>query len=292
MPHGGDGGKGGSVIFRSDPNAPPLKNFRYKQVLIAQSGTHGGSSKKRGRNGEDLIVLVPEGTRIFDRKRNLMIRDLMKRGEEVIVAQGGRGGVGNQGKKEATQGEKGVCLELDLKIRIPADVFLVGLPNSGKSKFLNAVTRTRLKEESYPFATTSPQMAVFEFSDYEQVTLCELPSIYRGSHRGRGLGVEFLKHLETAKLILVVLDPISEFAGSLQEGFTVLRDEIKRFDENLLKIPYAVLVTKMDSPEARGRVEKEGTLKAEGPVFYISSTSGAGLKEVGEFLKEKVALHA
>ncbi|MBI3313130.1 MAG: 50S ribosome-binding GTPase [Candidatus Omnitrophica bacterium] len=293
VPWGGDGGTGGAVIFRSSTNAPSLSSFRLKQYLIAASGGHGGSNRKRGRNGEDLIIQVPPGTRIIDRERKFLIRDLVKDGEEVIVLEGGRGGLGNYGNKEPSPGEKGGVLDLELSFRLMADFFLVGLPNSGKSTLLNHLTRSHAKEESYPFSTKSPELGVYEISDMEKVTLCELPSVYAGSHEGRGMGSGFLRHLENAKAVLYMLDPVSKFAGSLTEGLRILRKEVEIFNKEFLKIPYGVVINKMDMPEAKEKTKKFSAGRGI-PKFFISVKTGEGMDALTEFLKERyeLATHA
>ena len=286
VPHGGDGGDGGKVIFRVDPNAPGLESFRMRQYMIAESGGHGGSTKKRGRNGQELIILVRPGTRVMDRARNLVIRELLRVGEEMVVLEGGRGGSGNQGGKEATPGEKGTSMDIELSNRIGADIFFVGLPNSGKSKLLNTLTRTHVKEETYPFSTKEPQIGVFPVSDYESLTLCELPSLYETSHEGRGLGNEFLKHLERAKYIFYILDPGSKFAPSLKEGLAILKKQVENSQKDFAAIPSAAVVTQMDLLEKKEIAEKEKKgLKA--PVFYISALSGEGMEKLKTFMKEK-----
>ncbi len=287
VPHGGDGGHGGNVIFRADVNAPSLASMRFKQHLVAESGGHGGSNRKRGKNGEDLIVPVPLGTRLHDRTRNLLIRDLVHEGEEVIVLEGGPGGVGNYGGKQSSPGQKGATLDLELSIRLVADIFLVGLPNSGKSKLLNFLTRARAKEETYPFATRSPEIGVWMISDYEQMTLCELPSLYRYSHEGRGMGSDFLRHLERAKGILYLVDPLSEFCASLGEGFDILRKEIGLYREEFLRIPCAVVASKYDLPAAREKLSQE-KFDPGVPVFFISAQTGEGMEPLTAFLKETV----
>ncbi len=287
IPHGGDGGDGGSVIFRADVNAPGLDAFRYRQHLKAELGTHGGPTKKRGRNGEDLVVLVPPGTRIFDSSRKLLIRNLANAGDEVVVCQGGKGGVGNLGGKKAMSGEKAPEVEIELKLLLRSDVFLVGIPNSGKSKILNTLTRSKAKEDLYPFTTRSPEKGVLSFEIEEPITLCELPSIYEGSDEGRGLGADFLKHLEEGKMILLVVDPVSDFAENLQEAYDVLKEQIGKYSEDFLKIPHAVVVNKMDLPEAAEKAKK-GKIKTTAPVFYISALTGEGLPELIRYMAKNV----
>ncbi len=286
VPHGGDGGHGGSVIFRADTNAPDLGNFRFKQRLIAPSGGHGGSSKKRGRNGEDLIVRVPPGTRIVDRERHLLIRYLTQDGDEVVVAKGGEGGRGNLGGKEIEIGQKGALIDLELTLHLPADIFLIGLPNSGKSTLMNRLTRTHLKTEGYPFSTKNPEVGVWKVSDYESLKLCELPSLYEGSHEGRGLGSFFLKHLEDAPHILYLLDPASQFAASIEEGYAILRKELGVYSEDLLKVPHAVVVNKIDLLPVKSKAKKK--LGSGVPVFYISALTGEGIDKLEMHLKKQV----
>jgi GTP-binding protein len=289
--HGGDGGRGGDVIFRADTNAQGLGIFRFNQTLSAAAGGNGGSEKKRGRSGENLVVLVLPGTRIMDREKNMLIRHLLKPGDEVVVAQGGSGGQGNIGGKESSNGDPGAVLEIELTLHIPADVFLIGLPNSGKSTLMNRLTRAHLKEEAYPFSTREPKIGVWAVSEYESVTLCELPSIYEASHEGRGMGSDFLKHLEGAKQLLYVIDPVSQFAGSLAEGYAILRKELEIYSEDFLHIPHAVVVNKMDLAEAPAKGKKK-KFDAGCPVFYISALNGEGMEKLQAYLKNFAVQHA
>ncbi len=284
---GGDGGDGGSVVFRSDGNAPPISSFSFKQHLIADPGAHGKSAGKRGRNGKDLVLLVPPGSKIFDRERNLLIRELLRAGEEVVVLKGGKGGAGNQSGRPATLGEKGKTLDVEIRIKLLSDIFFVGLPNSGKSSLLNKLTNSKIKEEAYPFTTMHPEIAVYNKSDYEQMTLCELPSLYASSHEGRGRGNVFLKHLEGAKFVFYVLSPDSDFAESVEAGWELLRKEIEHFDAKLLELPYGVIVNKKDLLSG-GEKSAFSVGHRKVPKFYISVTTGEGLDELKTFLDSKI----
>ncbi|MBI3316543.1 MAG: 50S ribosome-binding GTPase [Candidatus Omnitrophica bacterium] len=283
VPWGGDGGSGGNVIFRADTNAPPLSHFRYKPRLSAEAGGAGGSHKKRGKNGKDLILAVPVGTKIFDYDKKYFIRHLTQSGQEVTVLKGGRGGSGNFGGKRASNGEAGESLEIELRILLPADVFLVGLPNSGKSTLLNVLTGSKIKVGEYPFTTRSPELGVYASDNFNVLTLCELPSVYGASHEGRGMGSDFLKHLEVAKAVLYVLEPDSKFAKNLVEGLKILKDEIGRYDSNFLKIPAAVVITKMDLL-SENELPKRISSFPDGLVFPISSFSGEGMEKLKGFL--------
>lgn len=286
IPNGGDGGKGGGIIFKADENAPGLGHFKFNQHILGEHGGHGGPNKCRGRNGKDHIVLVPVGTRIYDREKNLLIRDLKAAGDQVVVVEGGEGGAGNLGGKDATTGEPGMILDIELVYRIPADVFLIGLPNSGKTTLLNYLTRSNAKAEAYPFTTKSPQIGVHYFSDYEKITLCDLPSLYSASHEGRGRGVDFLSHLEGAALILFVIDPFSEFAESLKDGLKLLKQQLASYSDTFADLPSAIVVNKMDLEGAREKVKKD-RFKPKEPSFFLSALTGEGVGELKAFLKQK-----
>lgn len=287
VPNGADGGDGGSVIFRASHNAPGLDRLKLKQHLIAESGEHGGSENKRGRKGENLTVLVPLGTSIYNRENHLAIRDLRHEGEEVIVARGGRGGVGNIGDKQATPGEDGELLEVDVEFRIIADVFLVGLPSSGKSSLLHHLTRAHVEGKDYPFATRVPVLGVYAYDDYKQINFCELPSIYEGSTQGRGLGTDFLKHLARAKLILFTLDPTMKYVNTITEGLTALHKIVYEHDPSFRQIPSVVVVNKIDLGENLGKIQQE--LQASGQLYFlISVKTGEGVESLLDFIKEKI----
>lgn len=285
IPTGGDGGAGGNVIVRADPNVTHLKEFVFHRRFAAEAGEIGGSNHKTGKRGKDLILSVPCGTVISRKEKNFLIRDLVHPGDEVLLLEGGRGGAANDEKKPAQPGTPGPTLEIVLTWKIPADVFLVGLPNAGKSTFLNRITRAHAKAETYPFSTRTPELGTLEGDDYRQILLCELPAVYRESLEGKGLGADFLKHLERGRLILLVLDPLSPFSDSLAAGYQVLRETLGRYQASLLEIPHAVVVNKMDLPEARERVEAE-KFQPGVPFFLISAATGEGVDPLIRHLKE------
>ncbi len=287
IPNGADGGDGGSVIFRASHNAPGLDRLKLKQHLTAESGDQGGSENKRGRKGEDLIVLVPLGTSLYNRDNHLAIRDLCNEGEEVVVARGGRGGSGNIGDKVATSGEEGEHLEVEVEFRIMADVFLVGLPSSGKSSLLHHLTRAHVEGKDYPFATRTPVIGVYPYDDYKQILICELPSLYQGSTQGRGLGTDFLRHLARAKLIVFMLDTTMKYAANTREGLETLQKIVYEHDDALRQIPSVVVVNKSDSAKDLGEVREE--LQASGQLhFLISVKTGEGVESLMNFVKERI----
>lgn len=287
IPNGADGGDGGSVIFRASHNAPGLDRLKLKQHLTAESGEQGGSENKRGRKGEDLIVLVPLGTSLYNRENQMIIRDLCHEGEEVVVAKGGRGGVGNIGDKLATPGEEGEHFEVEVEFRIMADVFLVGLPSSGKSSLLHRLTRASVEGKDYPFATRSPVIGVYPYDDYKQILLCELPSLYGGSTQGRGLGTDFLRHLARAKLIVFMLDTTMKYAPNTREGLDTLQGVVYEHDAALRQVPSVVVVNKIDGAEDLGKVQEE--LQASGQLYFlISVKTGEGVESLMNFIKERI----
>lgn len=287
IPTGGEGGPGGNVILRTDSNVASLKGFLYQRHFAAESGGPGGSNHKKGKKGRDLVISVPCGTSIFSKEKHFLIRDLVQQREEVILLKGGRGGAGNEGKKEARPGEKGESLEIALSLKIPAEVFLVGLPNVGKSKFLNRLTHAHVKEGSYPFSTKSLKLGAYETADFEQIRICELPALYRESHQGRGAGVDFLKHLDRARLIVLMLDPLNSFASSLQAGYELLLEVLGHYQKYFLEIPRVVVVNKMDLAKSRAEVEEQ-KFRPPDPLFLISVETGEGIDPLMRCVTQKL----
>lgn len=287
VPNGADGGDGGSVIFRSSHNAPGLDRLKVKRHLEAESGEHGSSDNKRGSKGADLLVLVPIGTSIYRRENHLAIRDLCHEGEEVVVARGGRGGSGNIGDKTATPGEEGERLEIDMEFRIMADVFLVGLPSSGKSSLLHHLTRASVEGRDYPFATRSPVLGVHPYDDYKQINFCELPSIFEGSTDGRGLGTDFLRHLARGKLIVFMIDATLKFSHTVIEGLSTLQRIVYEYDPAFRQIPSVVVVNKIDLGKDIGKIQEE--LQSSGQIYFlISVKTGEGVESLMKFIHERI----
>lgn len=280
VPNGGDGGDGGDVIIRADRNVTGLYSFRFYQKYRAGSGSHGSSNLKKGRDGKDLLILVPCGTTVLNKQDHLLIRDLVQEGDEVIALRGGRGGKGNgHHGKLAQPGQKGQVMDVIFNLRLNADIFLVGFPNSGKSMLLNCLTGSKAKSEPYPFSTLSPQLGMFETPDFENLSLCELPSIVKGSSRGKGLGNQFLKHLERARLIFLMADPFQD-AFNLKSAYNDLLAEISARNPGWASLPHFLVVGKRDLPETKERVGPLGDLPC--PVFFVSAATGEGTGELME----------
>ena len=287
IPTGGEGGRGGNIVMRADPNVDSLKTFLYQRRFAAESGVPGGSEHRKGKKGKDLLISVPCGTMIYEAEKHFLIRDLTHRGDDVVLVQGGKGGVGNEGGKKAQAGQAGESFHLTLSLKIPSEVFLVGLPNTGKSTLLNLLAGSHVKEESYPFSTKHPELGVYETSTFEKVHLCELPSLYRESPEGRGVGMDFLKHLTRAKIIFLLLDPLNPFASSLEEGYKILLQVLEHYDAAYQEIRRVVVVNKMDLPEARERLAAQ-KFRPSDPIFLISAKTGEGIEPLMNFTAQEI----
>jgi len=291
VPDGGDGGSGGDIIIRSDIRTGSLVPLKSKRLFEAESGTLGGSNNRYGQKGNDLILKVPCGTTVFDETHGLLLRDLKEEGDEVIAVKGGRGGYGNHGGRQATRGEEGKSLDLRFVLSIISDIVLIGLPNSGKTTLLKALTGAHVEPAEYPFATKQPCLGTYE-GEIRELRVCDLPALYGRSEEGKGLGNAFLRHVKRVKLIFMVLDPINSFAKDLQEGYHILLKELGQYDQSYLNIPRLVLINKMDLAEAQKRYSEQ-SLKAEEPQFEISALKKTGLEtlmaHVTQQLTERLA---
>jgi GTP-binding protein len=284
-PAGGDGGKGGDVVMEVDPSLATLLDYSYRRHYRADRGMHGEGSNKTGRSGEDLVLRVPAGTVAYDADTGELLGELMRPGERLVIAAGGRGGRGNVRFKTSTHqaptrwepGEEGEERRVRLELKLIADVGLVGEPNAGKSTFLATVTAARPKVADYPFTTLSPNLGVVELSDFRSFVIADIPGIIEGAHEGKGLGHQFLRHVERTRVLLMMVpvdapDPVAEYEG--------LRDELARYSPELTRIPFAVALTKIDLlPE--GEAPSLDAPDALG-VFPVSSVARRGLDELLE----------
>ncbi|MFZ7130815.1 MAG: GTPase ObgE [Eubacteriales bacterium] len=286
-PSGGDGGKGGNVLFRVDSSLRTLIDFRYKKKHEAQNGRNGESNNKAGKAGEDLIVAVPPGTIVKDKNTDRIIKDLTEIGEELIIAHGGKGGRGNQHFATSTRqaprfaegGQKGDEYQLVLELKLLADVGLLGYPNVGKSTFLSYISKAKPKIADYPFTTLVPNLGVVKWRDASFVA-ADIPGLIEGAHEGIGLGHQFLRHVERTKLLIHMLD-ISEFAGRNPiDDFKVINSELYKHNEKLSRRVQLVALNKADvvqDSESISRICKE--LEEMGyDVFIISAVTGEGVE--------------
>ena len=279
-PDGGDGGRGGSVIVRADSNLATLLDYTYRDRWAADRGEHGMGANKTGRSGADVILPVPPGTVVKDLDSGERLGEVLEHGDELVVAKGGRGGKGNaffvssthQSPREWQPGEEGEQRTLELELKLIADVGLVGQPNAGKSTLLSVISAARPKIADYPFTTLAPNLGVVPLSDHRTFVVADIPGIIEGAHEGRGLGLQFLRHIERTR-ILAFLVPID--ALDWQAEYDGLRAEVRAYSETLAAKPHCVVFSKMDllgdmepppieAPEAFG-------------VFAISAATRDGL---------------
>ena len=292
-PDGGDGGRGGDVIFRATKDLNTLLNFRYKPELKAKNGESGSKRNKTGKSGEPLIVKVPVGTLV---KRNgEILADLKFDGEEAIVARGGDGGFGNahfkssvrQTPRVAELGENGETFEADLELKLLADVGLVGFPNAGKSTFLSVVSNARPEIANYAFTTLTPNLGVAEI-DGSNLLIADIPGLIEGASEGKGLGDAFLRHVERTSVLLHLIDVYEENPG---EKYQIIREELKKYQPELLGRPEIIALTKtegMDSEIIKYQVSKIQEKAGDVQVFAISSSAHLGVKDVLRALRKEV----
>lgn len=250
-PDGGDGGRGGDVFVRGDRNLATLLDYTYRDSWTAESGDHGSGSNKTGRSGADIFLPVPPGTVIRDAASGEFIGEILADGEEIRVAKGGRGGRGNsffqtsthQSPREYQPGEDGEARSLELELKLIADVGLVGQPNAGKSTLLSVISAARPKIADYPFTTLAPNLGVVALSDSRTFVVADIPGIIEGAHEGKGLGLQFLRHIERTRL-LAILIPIDSM--DWQAEYDQLRAELSAYSSELAGKPHCVVFTKLD----------------------------------------------
>ena len=297
-PSGGDGGRGGDVILVADASLNTLLHLRYNPQHTAQRGLHGEGSNRSGRNGSELIVRVPVGTQIFDATTGDLLHDLSRDGDRWLAARGGRGGFGNAHFTSSTnrapryhqQGGKGEELELQLELKLLADVGLVGFPNAGKSTFISTVSAARPKIADYPFTTLEPHLGVVDLGDFRTFVIADIPGLIEGAHAGAGLGDRFLRHIERTKLLLHLVDVSSVSGRDAVSDYETVNRELASYNEELATRPQFVVATKIDALDEPERLEslKAAALKDEKPFFAISSATGEGVRELVQAVSAKL----
>lgn len=293
-PFGGNGGKGGDIIFKVDEGLRTLIDLRYQKHIKASSGENGQGKNKNGKNALDMIVKVPLGTTIKDNETGAIIGDLTKNGEEIIVAYGGRGGRGNVTLATRSNpcpsyceyGEPGENRKVKVELRMLADVGLVGLPSVGKSTILSMVTNANPKIASYHFTTLSPNLGVVTSEDYSY-TIADLPGLIEGASDGLGLGHKFLKHIERTKIIAHIIDMSGIEGRNPYEDYLTIRKELENFSPKLIQKPEIIIANKMDIESSKKNLE-EFKQKVKVPIYEVSAIQNKGLDEVLKALKELV----
>jgi GTP-binding protein len=282
-PSGGDGGKGGDVVLEVDPHVHTLLDFRYHAQWKAERGQHGGGSGRTGRSAEDVIVRVPSGTEVVDVATGETLADLTASGDRLIVARGGHGGRGNQhfatsthqSPQTAEDGQPGQSREVRLTLKLIADVGLVGFPNAGKSTLLASVSAARPKIADYPFTTLTPHLGIVKVGDYASFVMADIPGLIEGAGEGKGLGHQFLRHIERTRVLLFLVDCLDPEPDRTLE---ILRGELRRHSGALLEKPYRVALTKLDLLPSQENPPGLSRLSAK--PFMISAPTGRGVSEL------------
>lgn len=286
-PCGGCGGRGGSIILESDNQVFSLEWFRNRRILRADNGNVGASSNRTGRNGKDLILKVPCGTLVKNSKTGEILYDFTNDKDRWVICKGGRGGRGNESFKTptnrapniCTEGKEGESAEVELELKLIADVGLVGFPNAGKSTLISVLADVEVKIAAYPFTTLRPNLGFIQREDYTRVFIADIPGIIEGAHQNRGLGFEFLRHIERTKLLLFVLDASGIDGRNPSDDFSVLLNEIKAYNPEMLERPYLVVLNKIDAEAAAENCSlfKENFNLDPSIVFEVSALEHIGL---------------
>jgi GTP-binding protein len=288
-PDGGDGGRGGDVILRADRHLATLLDFTYRKKYQAERGEHGLGSQKTGRSAQPIIIKVPCGTIVRDSDTGQLITDLLNDGDELCIAKGGRGGQGNQHYTTSTNraprdfqyGEAGEERNLDLELKLLADVGLVGFPNAGKSTLISVISAAKPKIADYPFTTLVPNLGIVRYRDYDSFVVADIPGIIEGASGGKGLGLKFLKHIERTKVLAILL---SADAADIKAEYKILTTELKKFNAELAEKPKLVVITKMDLADKKFKLPKFRGVK----VLAISAVAQMGLDELKDAFWEKI----
>ena len=296
-PNGGDGGKGGSVIFKASSHLSTLIDFRYKKIYKAGRGQHGMGGDKSGKDGEDSIVNVPCGSAIKDFETGEILLELIKDGEEKVLLKGGKGGKGNthfknstnQAPRYAEPGKEGREMTVVIELKLIADVGLVGFPNAGKSTLISKISAAKPKIADYPFTTLIPNLGIVRYKEYDSFVVADIPGIIEGASEGKGLGLQFLRHIERTRILVFLLDStnLPESAREYLKEYKVLLKELKNYEANLLDKPRIICFTKIDAitEEVRKKINR---IKAPADKIAISSVSGENLDKLKDIIWKKL----
>ncbi len=285
-PSGGDGGRGGSIILQVNPQLHTLVDYKYHSRYQAKHGQHGMGSNKHGRKSDDIILQVPAGTMVKDAETGELLMDMTEPGQQFVVAQGGRGGRGNARFATATHraprewevGEPGEERDITLELKLIADVGLVGKPNAGKSTLLANISAARPKIAGYPFTTLQPNLGIVKYREYRSFVMADIPGLIEGAHEGKGLGLQFLRHIERNRIIVYLIDPEDPEVDDPLKTFETLRGELRQYSKVLLDKPASVVLTKKDVWQEDWLAKLQDCFPY--PVLAISSIAHLGLEEL------------
>ncbi|WP_299258006.1 GTPase ObgE [uncultured Aquimarina sp.] len=290
-PDGGDGGRGGHVIFRGNPNMWTLLHLKFKRHFRAEHGGHGSKSRSSGADGEDVYVDVPLGTVVRDTETQEILHEITEGGQQIILAEGGKGGRGNwhfknsvnQTPRYAQPGIEGQEYEITLELKILADVGLVGFPNAGKSTLLSVITSAKPKIADYEFTTLKPNLGIVEYRDFQTFVMADIPGIIEGAAEGKGIGHRFLRHIERNSTLLFL---VPADASDIKEQYEILLDELRRYNPDLLDKERLIAISKCDmlDDELKAELKSELDTQLNVPYLFISSVAQQGLQDLKDEL--------
>ncbi len=295
-PDGGDGGNGGNIIIRSSLRLSTLIDFRYVRHYRAKNGVHGKGKNMYGRNGEDRIIEVPVGTQIYDVDTGRLITDLSKSDQEIIITKGGKGGKGNsrfvssthQVPLESEPGEPGEQRHIRLELKLLADVGLVGFPNVGKSSLIKRVSNAHPKVADYPFTTIAPILGIVRYKNEKSFVVADIPGLIEGAHTGKGLGDQFLKHIERTKLIVHILDATRD--SDPYNDYRIINNELQSYGKSLVQKEQIVVMNKIDIPVVRNKLMdyRDTFKKHKIEIFPVSCVTGEGIDKLVDEIAKKL----
>ena len=285
-PDGGDGGRGGSITLKANPQLRTLKDYTYRREYKAKRGTHGMGSNCHGKKGPDILLEVPLGTIVKNADSGEILADFTEANQTFIIAKGGRGGKGNaryvtdthQSPREWEVGLPGQDIWVELELKLIADIGLVGLPNAGKSTLLSRISAAKPKIADYPFTTLAPNLGIVPYRNFSSFVVADIPGLIEGAHTGKGLGIQFLRHIERTRALVYLIDVNEEDPNA---AFKALYTELKEYSNLLIKKPAAIILTKMDSWQGEDSPPK---IKSKLPVLHISSVRGDNLDQLKDQL--------
>ncbi len=297
-PAGGDGGNGGSIYLQVDSQSHSLENYRNRRILKAQHGACGGSNNCKGKNGADLILKIPVGTLIKDSKTGELLYDFTQEGQSWKICAGGRGGKGNSRFKTATHQAPFVCtegtpgeeIEIELELKLIADIGFVGMPNAGKSTLISELAHIQVKIAPYPFTTLRPNLGIVEFDDFSRILIADIPGIIENAHENRGLGFAFLRHIERTSALVYLIELAPHQERDPFEEFLMLRRELEAYQPAMLQKPFLVALNKIDQ---EGVLEMAAAFRARYPydpatLFEISALEGTHLDALREAMRSQI----
>ena len=292
-PNGGNGGKGGSIIFKSTSQKNTLYNFILKNIFKAEKGKNGQGNQKTGKNGEDIIIKVPVGTLVYNSDNNELIHDFTKPDEPLLILKGGMGGRGNKhfvtstnrAPKFAQKGEKGEFLSIRLELKLLADVGIIGLPNAGKSTLSKKISSANPKIGSYPFTTLTPNLGVLSFENDEAIIIADIPGLIDGAHQGKGLGIQFLRHIERTLLLIHLIDVSSDDPIN---NYNIINNELKNHKKSLIQKKQIIVLNKIDIPDVNLKIDSFKSMIKDKPIIMVSALTGEGIETLQSIIYDSL----